>query len=197
MSCAGLTLPTAGRSKFPASVSSQLRGRGWVGEPSVSPRAHFVWSAQLHHVPQGVPRVNQDPAMRCACPRQPALAPLRAPRVLVAVSGYVPQPWPAPTYSQSSLIFCSTEGSWFLQRERSRLPIPSAFPPPSFAACDGDNSSFEEQKVPNATSSHQDSQGQCRSGEMRKPPPESRAPACPVGRTRQMTPTSASPWAAR
>lgn len=44
------------------------------------------------------------------------------------------------TYSQSSFIFCITEGSWFLWHDRRRLLIRS-MSPPSFTAWEGDNSS--------------------------------------------------------
>lgn len=82
----------------------------------------------------------------------------------LSVHGYIPQPH---TYSQSSFIFFTTEGSWFLQQERSQLLIPSKSPSP-----------LPWRKSPKgiATSrSHQDSKGQCCCGEDEEGP-LSRAP---------------------
>lgn len=82
---------------------------------------------------------------------------------LTRVSGHIPQPH---TYSQSSFIFFTTEGSWFLQQERSQLLIPSKSPSSFSLAVE----TMPLSKGIATRRSHQDSQGQHCCGKGRRSP---------------------------
>lgn len=77
---------------------------------------------------------------------------------LIRVSGYIPQPH---TYCQSSFIFFTTEGSWFLQQERRQLLIPSKFP--SLFSLNLETIPFPKDIA--TSRAHQNTQGQCCCGE--------------------------------
>lgn len=177
----------------------------------------FVLSAQLCHIPgQQVPQINEE-LPQCTCPCQPTLTTFRACTLSSWCLCVFPGNRQPCTYSQSSFIFCSTEGSWFLQQQRRQLlmwlshaRIPSKLPTQPFLCqrdkkslsqpgCSSRSLSLVHAAVPRAPSFSPAWQTPAPQlwGDAQAPPTRSSSPSLHLGRTRWTNPSSASPWAAR
>lgn len=144
-------LPQAGRNVFSRGVFFQLchlRGWGWnqcqhwvescISRLTYDSDLCCTLSSALSHPRAASPRISEELPQR-TCPCQPTLTTFRACTLSSWCLCMIPGNRQPCTYSQSSFIFCSTEGSWFLQQQRRQLltwhshaRIPSKLPTQPF-----------------------------------------------------------------